>query len=581
MGCRKVIHCEKSFERIAVGIGGPITKPYVLVSLYGLKSPEEIDDAMVTALHPWRDSDGFRIASSLAKAVLKHRTGFDIPKVKSSDLINRLSADLFVFDDLERCDIPIAQALGYINNLVERDGCKVIIIGNQEEIKDNADYLKGKEKLIGKILEISPDFESAFGVFLEGVSDKETRSFFEAEIIEIQEVYHQSNLKNLRVLQQTMWDFERVYAVIDSLHRENIAAMRHLLKLFFALSFECKAGGLTESDLNARSQYSYLVKMIKETEPTALSLVNDKYSGLDVRSSILTDKVLGDILIRGFVNGIDISRALDDSSWFVSQHETSWRTLWHSVDRPDADVRVAAIAMSDEFAARHYKLTGEILHLFGQMLFLADIGFSGRNREQTVEDCKAYVDDLRAEGALESPREAYLDDIRHGSYGGLGFAQNETPEFGAIWKYVSEQRALAEIESFSRHARQLLDLMKTDPSAFVRQISYHRGAAAPFASKPVLATADPGEFAETLIGLDPMDLREILLGLSARYDMAKLADGRELSGERNWAEALEAALKEKASVLEPFARDRISKNVDWTFGKVLTELREPELPQPI
>ncbi|HDR8221470.1 TPA: hypothetical protein QC102_006086, partial [Bacillus cereus] len=40
------------------------------------------------------------------------------------------------FDDLERCKIEITEILGYINNFVEHDDFKTIIIGNEKEIKD-------------------------------------------------------------------------------------------------------------------------------------------------------------------------------------------------------------------------------------------------------------------------------------------------------------------------------------------------------------------------------------------------------------------------------------------------------------
>ena len=121
-----------------------------------------------------------------------------------------------------------------------------------------------------------------------------------------------------------------------------------------------------------------------------------------------------------------------------------------------------------------------------------------------------------------------------------------------------------------------MDVMSGDPDSFVRQIAYRRDGAAPFANKPVLAAADPEIFAGRMIALEPLAFREVLAGLSARYDMAKLAENRELSGERAWAERLEAALLANAAELEPFAKARISKTVEWTLGKELKELRGAE-----
>ena len=252
--------------------------------------------------------------------------------------------------------------------------------------------------------------------------------------------------------------------------------------------------------------------------------------------------------------------------------EAAW--AWQSSERPDADVQAAAKTMIQEFKDRKYELAGEILHLFGQMLFLSDIGFYERSRPETLDDCKSYVDDLRGLRKLEYPKEAYLDDIRYGSYGGLGFSQNDTSEFRELRVYVHNQRAAAEVDDYGIHAKDLVDMVGSNPSNFVRQITNNNEDAAHFANRPVLAAANVENFADKLVGLEPMAFREVLVGMSSRYDMAKLANGRELSGERKWVQSLETTLLQKAGALGPFARDRISKNVEWTLGKRLRELTD-------
>ena len=550
-------------------------KRYVLVSLYGLKTPQEIDDAMVTALYPWTDNGGVRIATSVGRAILKHAK-IDLPALKSGDIINRMSADVFIFDDLERCSMAVTDALGYINQLVERDGCKVIVLANEKEISDQPAYLIGKEKLIGKTLEVEPDFKAAFNKFLKEILDEATKSFYSHHQTEIQIIYEQSSSKNLRILQQTLWDFERVYSTTCERHRTRTDAMNHILRLFLAIAFEFKAGNFNSDDLEMRSTQSMFGILRDDDNVSVFRSAKEKYFGLYIYDTTLSDQIISDILVRGVVDKVAIGQSLDASSWFVSANEPSWRTVWYSSERSDQTVEAAATKMLAEFENRHYLLAGEILHVFGQMLWLASIGFSGRDRVQTVVECKSYVDELRGQGKLELPLEAYLDNIRHGSFGGLGFRENETSEFRALWVYLDEQRALAEKDQFSDQATSLMSLMSDDPDSFVQQIAYKVEAVAPFANKPVLAAADPKIFAGRMISLDPLAFREVLLGLSSRYDMAKLAENGALSGERAWAENLEAALLEKAAELKPFAKERISKMVEWTLGKELKELREAE-----
>lgn len=561
-------------ERIVRELFEQQGKRYVRISLYGLKSPQEIDDAMVAALYPWTNSDGFRLASAVGKALLKHAK-IELPAIKPGDLVNRMSPDVFIFDDLERCRMAVTDVLGYINQLVERDDCKVIILANEAEIHDPA-YAVGKEKLVGKTLDVELDFAAAIERFFSSIDDVETRQFFRNHVAEIRAVHDQSNFKNLRLLQQTMWDFERLFVAIDQIHRANHDAMCNLFRVFFILSFEFKAGRLSVEDIAQRTKMSWVDVMRKDTEQSVYSQVGAKYPGFYIHDSMLHDDLTVDLLVRGVIDPQAIAKSLNESSWFIANSEPSWRTLWSSTERREADVEAAAAVMQNEFAARKYDLTGEVLHLFGQMLFLADLGVSGLDREQTVTACKLYVDDLRLQERLESPRDAYIDDIRHGSYGGLGFSQKDTSEFQELWDYVAQQRADAEVESFPADASALIDLMKTDPGEFVRRVTYSSAGSGAFANRPVFAKSDPAAFADALIALEPVAVREVLLGLTSRYGMARLADGRELAAEREWTERLNMVLMTKAETMSAFMRDRISKNLEWTLGNVLRELGETE-----
>lgn len=56
----------------------------------------------------------------------------------ASDWLN-LGSFIFVFDDLERCDCPINEIFGFLNELVEHENTKVIIVANEKEISGIAD----------------------------------------------------------------------------------------------------------------------------------------------------------------------------------------------------------------------------------------------------------------------------------------------------------------------------------------------------------------------------------------------------------------------------------------------------------
>jgi predicted AAA+ superfamily ATPase len=126
----------------------PENKDYAYVSLYGLANFDEIDSALFRAIHPALGWTGTKLAGRVTSIALKY---FNItPDVKLSEVLDKFQLKVYIFDDIERSEIPINKVLGYINEFVEHGGCKVIIVGNEAEIADKEAYLRRREKLIGK-----------------------------------------------------------------------------------------------------------------------------------------------------------------------------------------------------------------------------------------------------------------------------------------------------------------------------------------------------------------------------------------------------------------------------------------------
>jgi hypothetical protein len=562
-GSGKTYHAKKIVSEI-VG-----EDKFVLVSLNGMSSCKDIDDALFAAVYPWTANKGARITAAVGRAVLKHAK-IEIPDIKTADLINQATAGAYIFDDLERCRLPIEESLGYINQFVERDGCKVIVLSNEKEIDDQVGYNKNKEKLFGKTLVINPDFDAAFSDFITGIDNNESRQICQDMQNEIRNVYRQSGLGNLRILQQSMWDFARVLEALSPEHRDHVPALRLLTNVFFALSIELKSGRISDNDLLGRVNKSFTIGEAKGEKPFAQA--NSRYAEFQLYDAILPDQVFYDVLARGLVNGEEIQESLDRTPWFASGPEPAWRIVWHAFERDDDEVDAAAREMIENFKQRHYSVNGEVLHVFGQMLRLADVGVTGLDRSKTVEECKRYIDDLRSSGRLESHTSDFMDDIRHGSYGGLVFSQNETTEFAELWTYFHEQRDLARIERYPAQAQNLLNELENSPEIFIGRVAQVEEGDGEFSRLPVLAALDPDQFAEKVIALPADQFRRVLTGMSTRYEYARLA--HELVGEREWAEGLEAALYKRAATLKPHARDRVEKNVRWYITKWLDHLRE-------
>lgn len=525
-------------------------KTVLSVSLYGLSSRQEIAEALLDARYPTLGQmrrDQFQRAG---------QANYRAVPVGSPD------ADAYVFDDLERCAMRIADALGFINLLVERDGRKVLVVANEERARGRGrlSYVPAKEKVIGQSFTVAADFTPAFDSFLSKVDFEPTAKLLDAFRDEIESLFVQSGLGNLRILQRSIWDFERVHRELRPEHRGKAEAMGALARLIFPLSFEFRAERLVGADLRDRFKQVYGGTFDDNAVKSPLRSAAAKYPGVRLTDTILPDDVLSDLLVDGFVKSDAVQSALDASSWFQREDESSWRVVWHAFERRDTEVEAAAAKLMDEFRDRAYTRTGDLIHVFGQMLKLTEFCVTGWTVEQTYVECRRYIDDLRAQGRLEAPTSPVDDETRYGTYGGLGFYRGNDLEFGELLGYMNEQRRLAEIDRYPEKAEELLAMMDADPDGFASMIGPRQGVLGKYATVPVLASLDAQKVAEKLIELEPLQFNEVLLALSGRYDLG--AFRRWLGQELPWAKQLRDALLDRAVGLSIYGRKRVTQQVD-------------------
>ena len=119
----------------------------IYISLYGIKSIDEISKQVFMKSYLSKAENatglgkaGVKVVGTVLPAlfdVINNKIGTSLSVDNVSDNIEKFLPardKIFIFDDLERCDCPINEILGYINSFVEQDGLKVILVANQKEI---------------------------------------------------------------------------------------------------------------------------------------------------------------------------------------------------------------------------------------------------------------------------------------------------------------------------------------------------------------------------------------------------------------------------------------------------------------
>ena len=125
------------------------------ISLFGLKSIEEIQTEIFVELYPILKNKKTKLAASIGKTIVRGIIGnlddyiADLGSAKG----NFINYDQLVlcFDDLDRKsdDLNIKDVLGFINSIVENQGAKVLIIANETQLLKDKNYTTElKEKVI-------------------------------------------------------------------------------------------------------------------------------------------------------------------------------------------------------------------------------------------------------------------------------------------------------------------------------------------------------------------------------------------------------------------------------------------------
>lgn len=210
--------------------GNPTTEQVlepIYVSLYGLSDTKQITTALNRVICPILYGKAAKAGKVLAKIasamVLKHEVdlnydgisdlsiniGIDsLSKFKSNDSLAN-SKKLLIFDDLERCDIPMKKLLGYLNFFVEQCNCHLIVIGDEDKIAEGENkkiFGEFKEKTIGREFEIATDLHSALDTF---VNQTPKNDFVVGHQEQIEKFFAMTECDNLRILRQALWDFSR------------------------------------------------------------------------------------------------------------------------------------------------------------------------------------------------------------------------------------------------------------------------------------------------------------------------------------------------------------------------------------
>ena len=288
----------------------------IYMSLYGISNLEDISKKIFIETTQLMDKNLRKYMDANEQTTIPEyaKTGIDMANffgvTQSGDKVDYaefFSTDdkVLCFDDLERANVDVIDILGYINNFVEHDHIKTIIICNEKELStklkssnlemktfiatylldkqdelnktdkpivekirqkienvfDKAnDYERIKEKLIGETFEYAPKFDYIInGILMRYENNPDLIRFLRENTRLIISTFERSGTRNLRILKHALNDFKKVYEMVNkSYPNTSHRVMQTMLIFTIAISFEIKAGKITKDKfINIKDNEEY------------------------------------------------------------------------------------------------------------------------------------------------------------------------------------------------------------------------------------------------------------------------------------------------------------------------------------
>lgn len=566
----------------------PSPKP-LYISLYGVKSVDEIADLIYQQLHPVLSSKPIRIGGVILKALAKGALRIDVDAMHKDsvtftpslsdlgdlDFVSGLPRGVIIFDDFERAAMPVPEILGYINPFVEHDNCKVIIVANESEITDQQDYKLRKEKTVGRTYELLPDAESAFEDFSRAIDDEGAREFVREQRASLLTIFGDSESGNLRTLKQSLWEFERLWRALTPDQRSNEKAMRELLGLMCAVSFEIRSNRISGEVIRRQDVQHFMRASREEVDPetTANQAMYKRYPSVDWTSTLLSTDTVRTIIEKGKIDPADIQRQFGQHPHFASPQDVpSWIALWRSHQLPEAAQNEVLGRFDQDFDARTFRSYEEVLHVVGLCLWLAEIGQDGWPTGTVVDRLRAYIADVYGgnDATIDDVKpQASLFDLMGGAHG-FAFMMNDDPRFKQLESELRVQDEAWRHRALPQVAARLTGLMVTDGETFLREICHTNGGSSWFARLPVLQSIPSEKFAEIFVNNTYENQKNIMIGLAIRYEHA--FPGQDLNGEIPWARVTLSEILSRCSSMPPIRRDHVSNLVKHYLEAALSKI---------
>lgn len=556
---------EKLLEEL---INKVLDKEIYYISLYGVSSSEQIMDeiysAMIEKIVEKRvgKRNFAKRKDVIEKGILCtakiFTTGLKYLNVDSKDLpklsdIKDLKKAIIIFDDLERCQLEINQTLGLINNLVEHNDIKVIIVANQNEIgkisfkkdlsnkfqtvlndrvelkekgseidsrvcytkeqlikraeelfREDNFYKEVKEKLIGLTIYYQPDFAKIFvPVVGKYIKVENTKKYLISNKQKIVNIFEDIKHYNIRTLIFAIIAFEKFHNIISDIQYEIQEYINQEIEkvmkytMFSAIKIKSGESSFSWEDRTSKSGLMYYnTKNVAENRIFAYRFVDEYLLYCNMDKKYIEDTILENVKIQKMEND---ERVIENTL-----HYGKLYTWWELEDEEVEEVvsEICRELEEQKYEPRYFK---DIVVAFMQ---IQDNGFECFNYSAIIGAMKLKLEQY--EGKFERNSLEVLSENQE-------FIRQYNRHVEPLFELLDRKRREEKIENNA-----FLCDHKCWNESFVKQCEEQRGEY--ITDKAFFVYIDPEKFISELQEAKVIEISNFIRGIKRVYNFSNVND---------------------------------------------------------
>ncbi|MFW2082856.1 P-loop NTPase fold protein [Acinetobacter guillouiae] len=497
-------------------------KNMAYISLNGMSNISQISSEIFKFLHPVLGSEKAKLFGRIASDSLKAAFKIDIngndkdetnlsvssPKLKIPDYLKINKDFTLVFDDLERCKLKLVEILGYINYFVEHENIKVIIIGNEEEVRKTSDkegcnYNEIKEKLIGATFEYESDSDSAVSYFIEEVFSGKLLTIIKDYKFQIINVFDRVGSKNLRSLKQVLNGFKRIYNVES--WGEDDDLFNKILNSYLIYALEYKAGSFNKELMDFSGKDDYEENFFKKHS------IDMKYD------NIFTINLWNDIVFKNIVNMNEIELSIKKNHYDIVSENPNWLKLWNFMELNDEEFITLIQAEEEKLINKKFEKSGELKHILGLIIFFNKHGIRENNISKFISFAEDNLKSMKEYKNYKEFKKSKSFNSKK-AWGSYVFQSSDDPDFVGFLNKCDSIEQIKVDQMLKKESIELLEILRSDGYLFSTKISYRNNKyESDYANISILNLINYQEFYNALVNIDFKNKQSVFYGLEQRY----------------------------------------------------------------